>query len=365
MTDAALLAPISIDTLRQALADSRPSRMRITGAGTKATGREANDGDARRLDLRGLRGIVSYNPAECVITALAGTPVAEIEATLAAHQQYLPFDPTHRHAGGTIGGTVASGLSGSGRYRYGGVRDFVIGARVVDGHGRLIASGGQVVKNAAGFLTHHVLVGSAGRLGAIAEVTFKVFPRPEARATVRLSCASLGPALAAHERLRGATMDLEALDVAIAAGGNATVWARLAGAAEALPARIARALTGLAGPGDVLEGEDDDRQWRDAAELQWAADAPAVVKVPTAPSRLHDVARTLTALGPCRVQCGGAVVLLATAQPIDVVHDTLATHGWRGVVAVGRWHGRRLGATAPNPFGDRVSRALDPDQRFL
>ena len=200
-------APTSLEDLQHAVAASMPGPLRIVGAGTKAAPPAA--GDAFVVDMRQLIGITSYNPAECVLTALAGTPVAEIDAALAAHQQYLPFDPTHMRAGGTIGGTVASGLSGSGRYRYGGVRDFIIGARVVDGRGRLIASGGQVVKNAAGFLTHHALVGSAGRLGAIGEVTFKVFPRPEARATLRAGCASVDDAFAAHERLRAAAMDLE------------------------------------------------------------------------------------------------------------------------------------------------------------
>ncbi|HUU35635.1 MAG TPA: FAD-binding protein [Vicinamibacterales bacterium] len=354
------LAPTSIAALQDALATSRPGPVRLAGAGTKA---RASAGPPR-LDLRGLRGIGAYDPAECVLTALAGTPVADIEAALAAHQQYLPFDPTHVRAGGTIGGTVASGLSGSGRYRYGGVRDFIIGARIVDGHGRLIASGGQVVKNAAGFLTHHALVGSAGRLGAIADVTFKVFPRPEARGTLRAPCRSLADALAAHERLRATAMDLEALDLVTTAAGGFAVWVRLAGAADALPARVARARGLLACTAEVLTGDDDAGVWGDAAELAWAADAAAVVKVPTTPSRVLTVVGALTGLGTCRVQCGGVVTLLATDHPADAVDRVLARHGWRGVVVQGAAHGCLLGAAAPSAFGDRVRRALDPDQRF-
>ncbi len=356
-------APGTLDALQHAVAASRPSPIRIAGAGTKAVRLASDDGDV--LDMRQLTGITSYNPAECVLTALAGTPVAEIEAALAAHQQYLAFDPTHVRAGGTIGGTVASGLSGSGRYRYGGVRDFIIGARVVDGHGRLIASGGQVVKNAAGFLTHHALVGSAGRLGAIAEVTFKVFPSPEARATLRVPCASTDDAFAAHERLRAAAMDLEALDVEVAPDlCGATVWTRLAGAADALAARLARAQGLLAITSHVLQHDDDARVWSDAAECAWTAGAAALVKVPAAPTRVVAVTRALTPLGTCRVQCGGAVVLLATSQPLDAVHATLAGQGWRGVVVRGPAHGRLLGATESDAFAARVRLALDPDQRF-
>ena len=344
MTHPAPLCPSTLDALQHAVTSSRPGRLRIRGAGTKAGGGDTPG--VQRLDTRALRGITSYNPAECVLTALGGTPVAEIEAALAAHAQYLPFDPTHVRAGGTIGGTVASGLSGSGRYRYGGVRDFVIGARLVDGHGRLITSGGQVVKNAAGFLTHHALVGSAGRFGVIGEVTFKVFPRAEARATVRARANSFAGAAAAHERLRGARMDLEALDLELDAdGGGATVWARLAGAADALPARIARARDALGLAADALGDDDDRRVWSDAAEFLWAAgddDARAataprmpIVKVPTTPSRMLDVVRTLAGFGRCRVQCGGAVALLAAARPLDEVHAALAGRGWRAVVIQG------------------------------
>ncbi len=357
------LTPDTLDALQDAVASSTPRALRIVGAGTKASTPPPENGDV--IDLRHLTGITSYNAAECVLTALTGTPVASIDAALAAHQQYLPFDPTHLRAGGTIGGTVASGLSGSGRYRYGGVRDFIIGARVVDGHGRLIASGGQVVKNAAGFLTHHALVGSAGRLGAIAEVTFKVFPRPEARATLRAPCASIDDAFAAHERLRAAAMDLEALDLEVAPDlRGATVWARLAGAADALPARLARAQALLAADAFVLHHDDDARVWSDAAECSWSTGATSLVKVPTAPSRVVLVTRALAALGTCRVQCGGALMLLATSEPLDLVHDVLAGHGWQGVAVCGPSHGRLLGAARADAFGVRVRLALDPDQRF-
>ena len=124
--------------------------------------------------------------------AAPATPVAEIERRLAAHGQYLPFEPPLAGCGATLGGTVASGLNGPGRYRYGGVRDFLLGGTFVDGEGRLVRGGGKVVKNAAGFYLHHLLLGSLGRLGIFVELTFKVFPR-RARSG---RCGSRAPASA-------------------------------------------------------------------------------------------------------------------------------------------------------------------------
>src|SRR5690606_25923261 len=103
----------------------------------------AADG-ATLLDVGGLRGIVDYDPAELTFTARPGTPLAQIAAALAEHGQYLPFDPPLVEAGATLGGTVAAGVSGPGAYRYGGVRDFVLGVRFIDGTGQLRRAGGRV-----------------------------------------------------------------------------------------------------------------------------------------------------------------------------------------------------------------------------
>ena len=139
------IRPGTIDELREAVLAA--PRLRIRGGGTKSLTIAGSTIDDRpTLDLSGLTGSVQHTPEECTFTALAGTPVSEIEALLAAHGQYLPFDPPFVAAGATMGGTAASGVNGSGRYRFGGLRDFLIGARIVDGRGRLVASGGKVVK---------------------------------------------------------------------------------------------------------------------------------------------------------------------------------------------------------------------------
>ncbi len=138
------------------------------------------------LDTREYRGIVAYEPTELVITARCGTPLAEIEATLAGKDQWLPFEPPAFGEGATIGGVVAAGLSGPGRQWAGAVRDFVLGAAMLDSQGRALNFGGQVMKNVAGYDLSRLLCGSLGILGLVAEVSLKVLPRPAATATVTM-----------------------------------------------------------------------------------------------------------------------------------------------------------------------------------
>src|SRR5438105_916896 len=150
------------------------SRVLAIGASTKP---RLSAVDGVKLCTKRLSGIIEYEPSEFTFTALAGTRISEIAAALAERGQYLPFDPVLARAGATLGGTVASGLNGPGRFRFGGLRDFILGVKFVDGEGRLLRLGGKVVKNAAGFDIPKFFVGSLGRYGVLAEITFKVFPR--------------------------------------------------------------------------------------------------------------------------------------------------------------------------------------------
>lgn len=354
-------APSTLDALVDAVATSGPAPLRIAGGGTSRPRPAAADAhEDAVLDLRALAGITTYDPAECVVTVLAGTPVRRLVDALTAHGQYLPWDPPIAGEDATVGGMIATGLSGPGRYRYGGVRDFVIGARVVDGRGRLIASGGQVVKNAAGFLLHHALVGSAGRLGVIAEVSLKVFPRPEATRTLVIRAGSLADALDAHERLRLANLDLDALDLDAA---SATVSARLAGAADALDARAARAIRVLGRTADTCAGSAEAQHWQSHSLAHWPL-AGATVKVPATPSGLAGMLDTLTPFGPCRVSVGGAVVYLHTTPPLEALDAALIAQHRVGAVVRGAGAGTRLGASPSPAFANRVRATLDPDGRF-
>jgi glycolate oxidase FAD binding subunit len=177
------------DVVRAAAARGEP--LVIRGGGTKAFygnggGRDAT---AATLATRELDGVVAYEPSELVITARAGTRLADVETLLGAHGQMLAFEPPHFGATATVGGCVAAGLAGPRRAAagptYGGVRDFVLGARLLDGRARLLRFGGTVMKNVAGYDVARALAGSLGVLGVIVDVSLKVLPRPAVETTLR------------------------------------------------------------------------------------------------------------------------------------------------------------------------------------
>lgn len=164
-------------------ATARRQPLQLRGGGTKAWYGQQHLGDV--LDTRPYHGIVAYDPAELVITARCGTPLADIEAALAEQNQLLPFEPPYFGASATLGGCVAAGLSGPRRQAVGAVRDFVLGARLMDGRGQILSFGGQVMKNVAGYDVARMLAGSLGTLGLILEVSLKVLPQPFAELTLQ------------------------------------------------------------------------------------------------------------------------------------------------------------------------------------
>jgi FAD/FMN-containing dehydrogenase len=193
----------------------------------------AGRGEPVLLDVSQLSGVLDYSAAECTFSARAGTTIAEIEQMLARDGLYLPFEPPFGDRGATLGGTVAAGLSGPGRLRYGGVRDFLLGVRFVDGEGRVAQGGGRVVKNAAGFSMQHLLLGSLGRLGVLVELNFKVFPRPPARRTIAAEFDSFARALDALVRLRRSTFEPDAAELLPAASALTATAAAIATATAA------------------------------------------------------------------------------------------------------------------------------------
>ena len=177
--DAALAA--LIDQVRAARADKTP--LAITGGGTKAFYGGPVQGTP--LDVRPLAGISSYEPSELVVTVRAGTPLATLEAALAEQGQCLPFEPPRFGPTSTVGGMVAAGLAGPARAAVGGVRDYVLGATLLNGKAEVLSFGGQVMKNVAGYDVSRLLAGSLGVLGVVCEVSLKVLPVPVASATLR------------------------------------------------------------------------------------------------------------------------------------------------------------------------------------
>jgi glycolate oxidase FAD binding subunit len=162
------------ETIRQAAAQQRALRLR--GGGTKDIYGQALNGDV--LDTRTYHGIVDYDPTELVLTARCGTPLVEIEAALARQGQMLAFEPPHFGTGATLGGCVAAGLSGPRRRAAGALRDFILGASLMNYRGDVLRFGGRVMKNVAGYDVSRALAGSLGTLGLIMDVSLKVLPKP-------------------------------------------------------------------------------------------------------------------------------------------------------------------------------------------
>ena len=174
----------------EALAESvreaagRRAALRLRGGGSKDF--YGNEPRGEVLDTRSHAGVVSYEPSELVVTARCGTPLRSLEELLEKNSQCLPFEPPHFGAGATLGGCVAAGLSGPRRAAAGALRDFVLGIKALDGRGRVLTFGGQVMKNVAGYDVSRLMAGSLGTLGVILEASLKVLPRPQYELSVRM-----------------------------------------------------------------------------------------------------------------------------------------------------------------------------------
>ena len=209
-------------------AAERRTPVRLRGGGTKDF--YGNPPRGEILDTRSYTGIVSYEPTELVLTARCGTPLSEVQSVLDAEKQMLAFEPPHFGAGATFGGCIAAGLSGPRRAAAGALRDFVLGAKLVDGRGRELVFGGQVMKNVAGYDLARLVAGSLGTLALIAEASIKVVPVPAAETTVQLE-ASQAEALEAMNRWAGQPLPLSAT-----AWHEGALRVRLSGAAAAVRA---------------------------------------------------------------------------------------------------------------------------------
>ncbi|MGC3964822.1 MAG: glycolate oxidase subunit GlcE [Rhodocyclaceae bacterium] len=227
------------------VACDRRTPLRIRGGGSKDFLAQSLTGDL--LDTRAHRGIVAYEPSELVITARAGTPLAEIEATLAERGQVLAFEPPH-FGPATLGGCVASGLSGPARAASGAVRDFVLGVKIIDGQAQVLRFGGTVMKNVAGFDVSRLMTGAWGTLGVLLEVSVKTLPAAPATETLVLDVPA---ASVVHlmNRLAGRPLPISAtfwhrgvLHVRLSGAAAAVTAARREIGGEALAPEAARSL---------------------------------------------------------------------------------------------------------------------------
>jgi len=351
----AVLTPSSLNELSNAVRSA--SRVLAIGAGTKPRLGEA---EAVKISTTKLRGILEYDPGEFTFTALAGTPLREIVHALAESGQHLPFDPVYVETGSTLGGTVASGLSGPGRFRFGGVRDFILGVRFIDGAGRLLRLGGKVVKNAAGFDLPKFFVGSLGRFGVLGEITFKVFPRPAATLTLRLRSDSLESTRRMISEIARSRWDPDALDVP---PGSSDLLVRLAGPEVAL-SLLAREILGSF-PGEVSATAAE--LWKDLREFRWIHSAGVLLKIPLSLNTLVPLKNAVDRLPDSRIHfsAGGQVAYISLPAPeaatplvTDLIQLGLSGLTLRGAVPV------FLGARPRPEIELAMKSALDPTNRF-
>lgn len=217
-----------IDAVRAAAAGATP--LRIRGGGTKDFLGQRLQGQV--LETAQLAGIVSYEPSELVVTVRAGTPLAQLEAVLAEKGQCLPFEPPRFGSGGTVGGMVASGLSGPSRASVGAVRDYVLGLELVNGRAEALSFGGQVMKNVAGYDVSRLMAGAWGTLGVITTVSLKVLPAAPAEATLKFACDQ-AEALRRLNHWGGQPLPLNA-SCWVEDAGVGTLFLRLRGAVAAV-----------------------------------------------------------------------------------------------------------------------------------
>jgi glycolate oxidase FAD binding subunit len=313
-----------LEAIRWAVADETP--LELVGRGTKrGFGRPVQA--AHALDLSGLAGIEIYEPEELVLTALPGTPMAEIEAALAARGQALAFEPADLGplyggpaGAGTLGGTIGCNLSGPRRIKAGAARDHVLGIEAVSGRGQAFRSGGRVVKNVTGYDLPKLLTGAFGTLAAMTRITIKVLPAAETARTLviavpddRAGVAVLTRALTSPYEVSGAAHLPAGI---LGDAGRALI--RIDGFGPSVDSRVASlsALLGDAGPLSLLDAEDSQELWRRIRDVApFADDDRAVWRVSVAPTAGPQVAAA--AGGAHYFDWGGGLIWIATAPDGD------------------------------------------------
>jgi glycolate oxidase FAD binding subunit len=337
------------------------TQLDIRGGNTKAFYGGAQRGEV--LDTRPLAGISSYEPSELVVTVRSGTPLAELEAALAEKGQCLPFEPPRfegpEGACGTVGGMVAAGLSGPARAAVGSVRDYVLGATLLNGRAEVLSFGGTVMKNVAGYDLSRVLAGSLGTLGVIGEVSLKVLPVAPATLTLRLE-AEQAAAIRRLNEWGGQPLPLNA-----SAWWDGMLVLRLSGAVAA----VSSAAKGIGG--ETVDATLASAFWtglRDHRD-EFFIGAAKAVEAGASLWRLS-VPATAAALklsGEQLLEWGGAQRWICTSAPASVLREAAQAAGGHAVLF--RARDKTPGVFAPLvPPLDRIQRelqrAFDPDGVF-
>lgn len=355
------LVPEDLDQLRQLIADTAC----VLPVGNCTKQPLSRCAGATPVSLRAISGIIEYEPSEFTFTAWAGTTLREINQTLLERQQYLPFDPMLVDAGATIGGTIAAGLSGPGRFRYGGVRDFFVGVKFLSPDGNLVQGGGKVVKNAAGFDLPKFLVGSLGRYALMTEVSFKVFPKPPATCTLRLRPDSHQEAMQWTSTVACSRWEADAVDYR---PGERSLYIRLCGPGSATNKLADEILSKWSGS-EVLEAKEAEEFWQRTGELTWSsASQPVVAKVPTTGRSFLSLQQALEDRDDISVHLsvagGVAWIIIDGRQHVAMLDEQLKTLGLAGLIVRGEYDSPRIGNWHASKMEQAVKLAMDPYGKF-
>ncbi len=308
--------------------------LRLRGGGTKDFYGQALQGDV--LDTGGYAGIVDYDPTELVLTARAGTPLADIEAAMRDAGQMLAFEPPHFGERATLGGCIAVGLSGPRRPFAGAVRDVMLGVRMLDGKGDDLSFGGRVMKNVAGFDVARLMTGALGTLGLLLEISLKCVPRPKSEASRVFEC-SADEAIRCANEWGGKPLPLSATCYH---AGKLTI--RLSGAAPAIEAAQRKLGGGVLADGDAF--------WRSVREQTHPYFASALAgTTPLWRLSVKPTAPYADLGGDQLVEWGGALRWLVAGEKTDAVRVRAWAQASGGHATLFRSPDKTAGAFHPLP----------------
>jgi glycolate oxidase FAD binding subunit len=332
------------ERIRAATAASTP--LRLVGGGTKPW---LMPEQGELLSTAEYSGIVDYEPSELVITARCGTPLTEVEALLEQEQQMLAFEPPRFGTASTWGGCIAAGLSGPRRATAGAVRDFVLGAQLLNGKGQLLNFGGRVMKNVAGYDISRALAGSCGVLGIITQASLKVLPKPRYECSLRFELDQT-QALRCMNEWAGLPLPISAT-----AWHEGSLTVRLSGAESALDAaqqRLGGELLGAEAAQQFWNSvRDQSHSFFQGAEKIWRFSLPSVAPV-------------IPVAAECLLEWGGAQRWIKTEEPGErLVALALQNRGYaRPLYCHEHW---LAGLSAPvRVIHERLKAEFDPTNIF-
>lgn len=311
------------------------------------------------ISLSTFHEIVEYQPEEYTITVKAGAKVSDIISILAEQGQYLPFDPPFIDKDSTIGGMIANGYSGPGGYRYGILRDFILGLTFIDGLGNRIKTGGKVVKNAAGFDVPKLMVGSQASLGVITEATFKVFPLPETYRTILFRFDTFESGHAALLALGRSRFTLDALDL----DSQGILVIRLSGQSGSMDLRIQALETLLGATHEVFF--EDQSIWPTSLNLQALPPTGLLLKIPSSPTSIADIEAELANHSTHRrYSIGGFASWIHSENSVEKLSNLLRELDLAAQIVSGDTIKQIIGADHSKAFYNRIKQALDPQRKF-